>query len=81
MQLRLLQWIRFYKSLNELPATDRPDDDTINDDAECDRWFDDYQRRMAQQTAEMQRVMAQRGLGPGMGGGGKGGFDVPQFGG
>jgi len=42
--LALLQWGRWYHSLNEMSAADRPVDSLLENDDELDRWFDNYIR-------------------------------------
>ena len=61
--------------LNELPMSERPDDDDVlEDDERCDSWWNDYVRRMAQESARA--AQGTRTAGPQVS------FDqVPQFGG
>lgn len=46
-QLQFLQYVRFYKSLNELPAQDRPAPEVVDDDAALDEWWEQYLRQLA----------------------------------
>jgi hypothetical protein len=57
--LALVQWARWYKSLYEMPSTDRPDDKLLGDDAALDRWYEQYARDMARKLAR-----GNRGAGP-----------------
>lgn len=47
MQLSLLQWARFYKSVNDMMPADKPENHIIEDDEALDRWFDNYVRETA----------------------------------
>jgi len=38
-QLQLIAWCRFYHNLYSLPESERPSDETIEDDEELDRWL------------------------------------------
>lgn len=46
-QLSLYQWGKWYKSLYEMPMTDKPDDRVIEDDHALDTWFKLFQREQA----------------------------------
>jgi hypothetical protein len=59
--------------LNELPMSERPDDDVLEDDERCDAWWNDYLRRMAQDSARTAQGQPR--------GGGLPFEHVPQFGG
>lgn len=65
MQLQLLQWIRFYKLLNEMPMTDRPSDEVFEDDELCDRWYDAYLRQLAHESGKARKAPE--------------GFELPSF--
>lgn len=66
-----MQWIRFYKQLRELPLSDQPDDETIADDARCDRWWEQYTRQIQQDAASAARGRPR--------GGGMDFSEIPQF--
>lgn len=42
--MALLSYAKFYESLNEIPLTDRPDDEIIQDDEAIDQWYERYLR-------------------------------------
>jgi hypothetical protein len=48
----MLQWLRFYKMLNEMPMSERPDDQTLEDDERLDRWYDAYVRKLQADAAK-----------------------------
>lgn len=48
--MSLLSYAKFYESLNELPLSDRPDDDIIADDEAVDRWYQQYVRDVARKA-------------------------------
>jgi hypothetical protein len=50
----LVQWKygRWYKSIYELPATDRPADVIIETDVDCDKWYDWYLADVARRSAK-----------------------------
>ena len=43
----MLQWVRWYKQIYEMPSSDRPDDDTIENDTALDLWFKHFLRNAA----------------------------------
>lgn len=45
--MTLLGFARFYDSINNMLPSDRPDDDVIEDDAELDKWYQNYVREQA----------------------------------
>lgn len=50
MQLYFIRWIQFYGMFNELPLTDQPDKEIIDDDERCDRWYESYVRHLTNQA-------------------------------
>lgn len=61
----------FYRMFSELPPTDAPDREVIEDDERIDRWYDHYLQKMTRdaQLADKGRAAAPSG------------WEVPQFGG
>ncbi len=49
-QLALLSYAKFYESLNEIPLSDRPSDEIIEDDEAIDRWYENYLRDMTRKA-------------------------------
>lgn len=45
----------FYRMFNELPLTDQPDRDVIEDDEACDKWYDQYLRDITHQAQSTKR--------------------------
>lgn len=52
MQLSLVQWVRWYKSIYEMLPNDKPEDDVIEDDVALDRWFQQYLRESARKLGQ-----------------------------
>lgn len=50
MQLALFKWAKWYEGIYSMPAEHRPDDDTIDDDVELDRYMDALRRRLARKS-------------------------------
>ena len=48
--MALFQWGRWYRSIQEMSATDRPDDALLEDDERLDKWFDQYVRDTARKA-------------------------------
>lgn len=46
--MQLVEFAEFYKRVAELSADERPDDETIQNDAELDRYLDNLNRQRAQ---------------------------------
>lgn len=55
--MMLLHWGQIYKSVYEMPSTDRPDDAIIDNDAAFDRWHEHFVRERAVEAA---KIKAQR---------------------
>lgn len=54
----LLDWARVYRSIMDMPATDRPSSKIIDNDAALDRWLEGYQQDLQQQVAKHKRLRA-----------------------
>lgn len=57
-QKNLVYWSYFYKNIYEMLPDDRPDDETIDNDEELDKWLEDYHQRRAEerQSARLTKV-------------------------
>lgn len=66
-QLIEYQWLKFYQQVLELPPTDRPSDEVIDDDIELDKWYRSYLQQAAAQASiakgQNARVAAPAGSG------------------
>jgi hypothetical protein len=51
----VVHWGKWYKSIYEMPAVDRPEMDIIQDDNEVDLWFDSYMRDNARRAAVLRQ--------------------------
>lgn len=54
--MTLLGYSRFYDSITSMLPSDRPSDDVIENDAELDRWYQNYIREMAIKSGKQQKV-------------------------
>ena len=52
--MALVQYAFFYDSIMQLPPSDRPADDVIEDDAALDKWFERYTRDLARKQGKRQ---------------------------
>ena len=44
-QIILLKWLDFYDFIFSLPDSERPDEETIEDDELLDQWYENYQSK------------------------------------
>lgn len=45
--LIMFQWLKFYQQVMEMPPTERPADDVLDDDIELDKWYESFLRQAA----------------------------------
>jgi hypothetical protein len=53
--MTILGYARFYESIASMLPSDRPSDDVIDNDAELDRWYQNYIRDMALKAGKQQK--------------------------
>jgi hypothetical protein len=54
--MTVLGYARFYDSIASMLPSDKPSDDVIENDAELDRWYQNYVREMAIKSGKKQKV-------------------------
>lgn len=54
--MSLIGYARFYQQIHELPLSERPPDDVIEDDAALDQWWERFIREMYRKAAKPMAV-------------------------